>query len=246
MQYSTLPTAPGALLGYRKNGQPIHLIAGGDETGQQGQGDAAQNSPGNGQDTQNGGQAPPDTGTTQTAGTGQQAPAEGDVSSLPEWAQKALRDARADAGKSRTTAKQKAADEARQDLAQQIGKALGLVKDGDDAPDPAKLAEQLTGAQEEGRQARVELAVYKAAGKNGGDPEALLDSRAFVKQLADIDPTDGKKVAELIKKAVESNPNLAARTAPRAGGTDMGGGAPPPARQRPSSLHGAIKGALGS
>ncbi|MEO6085195.1 MAG: hypothetical protein ABIQ18_18980, partial [Umezawaea sp.] len=58
---------------------------------------------------------------------GAQPPAEGDIKSLPEWAQTAIEKLRGEAGKARTTAKANAADEARQQLAQDIGKVLGLV-----------------------------------------------------------------------------------------------------------------------
>lgn len=239
---NTLLTAPGAIIGYRKNGSPIRLIAGGSGEGGDGGGSTGGDGgnpgdggtgtdPGQGGD---GGQNPPGTDPGNDSG---QTGGEGDVSSLPDWAQKAIRDARADAGKARTNAKAQAADQARQDLAQQIGKALGLVKDGDAAPDPAKLAEQLAGAQTEGQQARTELAVFKAAGKHGADPEKLLDSRAFADRLKDVDPTDGKKISDLIKKAVEDNPSYRAAAPPPASGAPMGGNPP---GTKPKTLAAAV------
>lgn len=237
---TTLPTAPGAIIGYRRNGRPIYLLAGGsgeggDAGGTNGDGGTPGNegapgtNPGTGGD---GGQNPPGDGQPQNGTSG-----DGDIASLPDWAQKAIRDARADAGKARTTAKAQAADQARQDLAQQIGKALGLVKDGEAAPDPAKLAEQLAGAQTEGQQARTELAVFKAAAKHGADPERLLDSRRFADQLKDVDPSDAKKIGELIKKAVEDNPSYRAAAPPTASGAPMGGA---PADKKPKTLAAAV------
>lgn len=241
MHIEHLPTTPGAIIGYRKNGSPIRLIAGGSgeggdggstggEGGEGGTGDGgAQGGENTGGD---GGQNPPsDDGADQNSG------GEGDISALPDWAQKAIRDARADAGKARTNAKQAAADQARQDLAQQIGKALGLVKDGDAAPDPAKLAEQLAGAQTEGQQARTELAVFRAAARHGADPEKLLDSRKFADQIKGLDPGDSKKLGELIKKAVEDNPAYRATTAPPASGAPMGGSPP---GNKPKTLADAV------
>lgn len=160
-------------------------------------------------------------------------PAEtGKVEDLPEWAQKIIRDSRDEAGKARTTAKANAAAEARTALAQEIGKALGLVKD-DETPDPAKLTEQLTTAQTAQRAALVELAVFKAAGNHKADPAALLDSRAFLASVTDLDPSGSDfaaKVDAAIKAAVDGNPKLkaaaqaaGASTIPHAGGSGEGG-----------------------
>ncbi|MFD4992838.1 hypothetical protein ACFWH7_04445 [Cellulosimicrobium cellulans] len=113
----------------------------------------------------------------------------------------------------RTIAKQTAADEARTALVQDLGKALGLVKDGDSAPTPEQLTEQATAARDEARVARVELAVYQRAGTHQGDPAALLDSRAFLAKVADLDPTAddfGDKVDAAITAAIDTNPKLKA------------------------------------
>lgn len=155
--------------------------------------------------SQSGTPAPsPDTGS---------APADGDVASLPSWAQKLISDTRAEAGKDRTNAKAQAAEQARQDLAQQIGKALGLVKD-DKPADPAELTKKLTAVQDAHRTTAVELAVYKGAGRHGADPDALTDSRQFLAALDKLDPTASDfadQVSTAIKKAVEKNPKLKAQ-----------------------------------
>ncbi|TYK47161.1 hypothetical protein [Actinomadura decatromicini] len=205
---------------------------GGDNAGGNGGTGDGGTDPGTGQN--DGGQTPPDNGQDQ--GQGQNG-GEGDVSSLPAWAQKELRDARADAGKARTNAKAQAADEARQDLAQQIGKALGLIKDGDAAPDPAKLAEQLAASQTDGNEARVELAVFKSAIKQGADPVKLLDSRSFLDKLKGVDPADDKKIGALISKAVEDNTAYRATTPPEASGAPMGGSPP---TKKPKTLEAAV------
>ncbi len=160
------------------------------------------------------------------AATAAQAPAAGEwdgkVESLPDAVQKIIREARDEAGKARTTAKANAAAEARDALAKEIGKALGLVKD-DETPDPAKLTEQLTATQAQARQAAVELAVYKAAGKHSGDPVAILDSRAFLASVQALDPNGSDfnaAVDAAIKAAVDGNPKLKA-TAPAAGASTV-------------------------
>ncbi|WP_399088012.1 hypothetical protein ACGH2B_12470 [Streptomyces sp. BBFR2] len=158
------------------------------------------------------------------ADTGQQAPAappappsgagqDEDPSATIARLEQQLAAARRDAGKSRVTAKQAAADEARAELAQQIGRALGLVQD-DAPPDPAALTQQLTAEQNKARQTAVELAVFRTARDAGGDPDALLDSRAFAAAVADIDPTDTVAVRAAVEAAVAANPKLAAQRAP--------------------------------
>lgn len=237
-----LPKLPGVIIGHTSRG-PIRLQAGGDGQGDGGQGDGAGQSggqtggqtAGQGQGQQAGqGTGQGDSGQQQGQQPGQQGqgqggqqPADGDVESLPEWAQKIIRDARQDAGKARTNAKQQAADEARNDLAQQIGKALGLVKN-DEPADPAKLTEQLTSEQSAKRDALVRVTLHEDAAQHGGDAKALSDSRSFLEQVSNLDPTADdfrSKVTEAAKKAVADNPRLkAAGQAPPRSGSDFTGG----------------------
>lgn len=130
---------------------------------------------------------------------------------------------RAENGKDRTTAKTKAAEDARNELTQSIGKALGLIKDGEEKPDPAKLTQQITETAADAKQAKTELAVYKAANKQGADADALLDSRAFLAKIADLDPTDAKAITKAITEAVTENPKLKTVQAAGASGANFGG-----------------------
>lgn len=158
------------------------------------------------------------------------APAEwdGKVESLPDAAQKMIRDLRAESAERRT--KLTAAEQAQQDAIRALAKAAGIEIPGDTdaAPDPAQLAQELTTAQQASRQAAVELAVYKTASKHSGDPEALLDSRAFLANVATLDPTAEDfttSVDAAIKAALDANPKLkAARPGPAASGADHSGG----------------------
>ncbi|WP_336214395.1 hypothetical protein [Nonomuraea sp. LPB2021202275-12-8] len=240
---------PGALLGYRKDGRPIYLIAGGapdDEDGtaeeETGQDPAAQSDPagetGTGSET-----AKPDPRT---------------IDDLPGWAQKELRRARTDAVNYRTklAEAQQTADaatkaqgppaeelmaSAQQELATKIGKALGLVAEEEKPPDPQEIINRLTSerdttAQERDaekdlhRRAMVELAVHKASGKLGADAEALLDSRSFLRAINDFDPTtEGFQTSldEAITSAIEANPKFKAMSAagpPARSGGDFTGG----------------------
>lgn len=160
-------------------------------------------------------------------GTGGQGNGDGtDLSDLSqEQLTRMVRDLRKENGAARTNAKQEAATSAKKELAQEVGKMLGLVED--DTSDPDKLKNQLGSAQQKHRETAVELAVHRAAGKHGADPDALLDSNGFLTAAHNLDPTDDGFAGHLddaIKTAVESNNKL--RAAPAAGrsGAEFTGG----------------------
>ncbi|WP_019328811.1 hypothetical protein [Streptomyces sp. TOR3209] len=150
--------------------------------------------------------------------------------------QKELKQANADAGKARTNAKKAAADEARTQIVQELGKALGLIKDDKDTPpDPAALTAQIEKATAAHRETAVELAIYRSAGKHGADPDALTDSRAFLSSIKDLDPSDegfAKAVSAAIKAAVADNPKLKAQgQAPARTSGDFSGSSEKPKNQ---------------
>jgi hypothetical protein len=104
---------------------------------------------------------------------------------------------------------------------QRLAKALGLTED--EKPDPERLAKDLASRDSDLRDARVELAVIKAAGKAGADPDALTDSRAFMDRIRKLDPADDDftgKVRDLIKAAVDDNPRLRVAQVAAQGGAD--------------------------
>lgn len=92
-----------------------------------------------------------------------------------------------------------------------LAAALGLGKEVNEAT-PEQLAEQLTTAQHEAQQARVELAVFRTA-PDGVDAQALLDSRAFTNTISDIDPTDEAALTKAINDFTNANPRF--QTGPR-------------------------------
>jgi hypothetical protein len=226
-QHPIATYAAGTVLGYRRDGRPILPIAGGS-------GEGEGTPPAEGQ--------PPATPPAPTP-PAPPAPSGEDSAATIARLEKQLEAARAEAAKSRTNAKQTAADEARSSLVQELGKALGLIKDGE-AADPAKLTKQLTEAQAEHRTARLELAVHKAAGAAGADPAALLDSRAFLASLGDVDPGDLTAVTKAVTDAVKANPKLG--SAPQAGaprsGAELPGGPGKAPTSRSTSLSAAIRG----
>ena len=238
--------AAGTVLGRRRNGSPIYAIAGGS-------GEVAGGSGGNQPP------APPASPPAPAAPPAPPNPAppadpwasfqwDGKVESLPEPVAKVIREARAEAGKERTTAKENAAKEAREALL----KELGLVK-ADETPDPAKLAAEIGDKDTrigslEGtvRTQAIELAAYKAAPKHEANANALLDSRAFMDSVAGLDPTAADfatKLDDAIKAAVEANNQLRmVPGVPRRGGGDFPGG--PGTTGRPTSLGQAVAAGL--
>ncbi|WP_162989183.1 hypothetical protein [Glutamicibacter nicotianae] len=123
---------------------------------------------------------------------------DGKVESLPPAAQKMIADLRKADGDERVAAKTLAA----------IQKALNPDAKGDEKPTAEQLTKQLAERDTAAKQAQTELAVYKLAGKHGADADALLDSRAFLAKIAEIDHTKTADVEKAIKDAVESNPKL--------------------------------------
>lgn len=164
----------------------------------------------------------------------------------------------------REAAEQKARDDQAAFL-KRIAGAFGLETDEAKPPTPEELAKQLAeerdrtkASDDRARQREVELAVYKTAGRHGGDPDALLDSRSFANAIAKLDPAaDGfaAEVEKAVKAAVEGNAKLAAKApepkpAPTpAGGAPMGGapggkrqlGAEDVARMTPEQIDKAVK-----
>jgi hypothetical protein len=240
----------GAVLcpvGYRRDGRAIWPIMGGSEPAGDPAGDAGAGDAGSGTDGANaagtagtGGGAP--AGDAQTAGQQQQA---GDgLPTDPAELQRMIVDLRRENASARTTAKANAADEARAALAQDIGKALGLVQNDNKPPTPTQLTEALAGRDAELTQTRLEFAAYRAAGKVGADVDALLDSRAFATALGDLDPAADDfptKLDALVKTSLDNNPRLRARVAAGASGVDHTGGTGEPARPEPTSIGDAVR-----
>lgn len=222
MPFIMPPATPGAIIGIRKTGRPIRLIAGGSETPPEAPAPAADPA------QPAAPAAAPEPAPAQPAGDPAAPPAAdpaaqpaadpGSVDQLPAWAQKTLADTRREAAAARTRAKELTDAQAARDAqhAEQmagIARALGL------APEET-TPEQLTAQRDQARAdaataaaatraTQVELAVFRAAHLAGVNASALLDSRTFVATLDGLDPagTDfGQLVAEKITSAVETNP----------------------------------------
>lgn len=223
MQYRTLSTPPGVVLGYRKNGRPIHPIAGGSEP-------TVETPPA------------PDPAPEPAAPPTAEPPKPESPSAEPgaDKSDRVIAAIREDF-KGERTKRQEAeqrltalqagldadkAERAKRDKA--LAVALGLASD-EEPPDPVKLAADLKAAQEQARsdiaqrdttlrQQQVELAVLRNAAKHGAVGDALLDSRSFMTQVGSLDPAAGdfaERLGEAIKTAAEANPQYkAAKAAP--------------------------------
>lgn len=196
------------------------------------------------------------TGPAPATGTQQQstppapaAPETQDVSQLPAFAQKIIKDARDEAAKHRTD-KQAAvqATAAEQAKLTAVLKALGLKADGTEDTDPSKLTEQVAQYQAVAWENAVKFDVFRMAPALGFDADTLLDSNSFLNTLEDLvdeDPSGGEfrtKLEKHVKDFVAKNPKFKATSAgtPARSGGDMPPGQPGTPRDRPKSLMDAV------
>jgi hypothetical protein len=178
---------------------------------------------------------------------------DGKVESLPAEVQKIITDARADAGKARTTAKQQAADAARADLLTQIApalKSLGIeVPGGEAALTPEQLTQQLA-TEAAARQSEAEATknlqrehqVLLSAVNAGADHKRLLDSRSFLAKVSELDPTAEDfttKVDAAVTAALTADTTLKAARAAGASSVEHAGGSGEGAA-KPTTLADAI------
>lgn len=127
----------------------------------------------------------------------------------PEQLRKMVKDLRKEAAKDRVAGKEKAADEARRAVLDEISKALGLSKS-DEAPELTveQLTAELAESKAAGHASALELAVYKAAG-DLADPARLLDSQSFHAAVKDLDLTDSEAVKNAITAFTKDHPHFA-------------------------------------
>ncbi|XAO35440.1 scaffolding protein [Gordonia phage Morgana] len=134
-----------------------------------------------------------------------------------------------------------AAAEAREQMARDIAKSLGIVEDETEEVDPDELirqaeeratehAQRADATAAELRDLKVSNALRDAAGSHKADTELLLPYLRGKKLLKGLDPTaDGfaDQVSDIVEQAVKDNPKLLAEVVPvvpdSSGGDPSGG-----------------------
>lgn len=179
-------------------------------------------------------QAPPDEGAE-------------DIGSLPDWAQKIIKDTRAEAARHRTRAKDIEAKQSETDqVIKRLGAALGFGDSEDETASAADLQKAIEERDTTIRQLKVDGALRDVTAKHNADYELTAALLARQGRL-DLDPDADDFQAELdarVKEAVEKNGRLRAGQAPPRGGGDFNnnGGS----GKRPASLQDAIAGHYGT
>ena len=130
-----------------------------------------------------------------------------------EDALKVIADLRAENAKSRTTAKEQAAEQARTDLIEKLAASLGLstTPSEEEVSPEEKVSQFATEVEQERARAKtaaLELAVYRAATNAGVNADMLLDSRSFADAITDLDPGDTQAISDAINNVVQSRPEL--------------------------------------
>lgn len=236
MNTSPLATAPGQIIGYRKDGRPIFPIAGASSPPEPPAPPvvppvvpAAPVAPP---------VAPPTIPATPPAPVAPAAAVSEKVEDLPDWAQKLIGDTRKEAADNRV------AKQAETDRVKAILKAAGIETEDDD---PIKALETTRATNQsltdENRTLRVELALGSSARLHGADESLLVAVLAHKGELAKLDPAAADfstKLDALVKATVEANPKLKGGQAPPVSGIP-GSGGPGPAADIDAAIDAASK-----
>lgn len=242
------------VLGYRRNGAPIYAIAGGNGEGEGASASAAQ---GGQADSGASGQGE---GGTAAEGASQGGRQPGQDSGKPASDSEGSTDWKAHAREweKRAKANAKAAEEGTKAAAELEKIRQQNMSEQEKAVAAAEKAGRTAAAQEaqaeiekrdaQLRELTVRDAVRERADKHGAKASALLDSVSFRARIADLDPTAktfGANLDDAIKAAVKDNPGVFAVQPAGQSGPDLSGGTGEgAARQRPTSLSAAVRGAF--
>ncbi|WP_198654107.1 hypothetical protein [Nocardia aurea] len=133
------------------------------------------------------------------------------------------------------TARDRAAQQAREDLVQEIGRAIGLVADETIDPEQviAELTDRASAADRKLRDYRIKDALLTAATTQKADHALLMPYLRGTGALGALDPEASDFTTHLdtlVTDALTANPKLAATPiTPRSGGDFTAGNATPPA-----------------
>lgn len=134
--------------------------------------------------------------------------------------------ARAEAGKQRVNAKQKAAEDRENEVVNKLLNALGRKPDGSKKVTTDELTSEIEAERQHTSSLAAENTVLRVASQAGADPDRLLNWQPFTSELRELDSGDekyGESVQALIKKYTGANPFLSAQAAAKTG-TEMGSG----------------------
>ena len=152
---------------------------------------------------------PPTEEATESAAKTEKQEKNGHAIETMEDALKVIADLRAENAKSRTTAKEQAAEQARTDLIEKLAASLGLstTPSEEEVSPEEKVSQFATEVEQERARAKtaaLELAVYRAATNAGVNADMLLDSRSFADAITDLDPGDTQAISDAINNVVQS------------------------------------------
>lgn len=137
-----------------------------------------------------------------------------------------LNAARAEAGKQRVNAKQKAAEDRENEVVNKLLNALGRKPDGSKKVTTDELTSEIEAERHRTSALAAENTVLRVASQAGADPDRLLNWQPFTSELKELDSSDEKyseSVQALIKRYTGANPFLSAQGAAKTG-TEMGSG----------------------
>jgi hypothetical protein len=232
--------AAGTILGHRRDGRPIHAIAGG--SGDGGPAPAAPAAPTPAAPVAPAApvtpappvpQAPP-APPVPAAPTGEPQ----DVASLPQWAQQLIGNTRAEAAQWRTRAQGTAPQPGDPTAPPAPAQPQPQAPEVDVARLPRWAQQAVTDGQGAARTLAIQTALIAAAPAAGADITRLLDSQAAMNALAAVDPTNAEAVKQAITNTLTTHPHLAAQTGPIRGGAEFGGA--PTGERKPATLEQAI------
>ncbi|MET7450677.1 hypothetical protein ABZT03_02050 [Streptomyces sp. NPDC005574] len=103
---------------------------------------------------------------------------------------------------------------------------------------PRWAQQAVTGGQDAARQLATQSAVIAAAPTAGADVSRLLDSRAFMDAMGQVNAADPSAVSAAITAAVQANPHLGLIVGPARGGAAFD--ANPAGDTKPATLDQAI------
>lgn len=103
--------------------------------------------------------------------------------------------------------RRQAAETQMRELTAAIQRILG-GEQAETAQTPQEIAEALATSETRANEAQLQLAIYRSDAGKTADVDALLDSKAFLHTMQEIDSTDAAAINHAIEEFVASNPRF--------------------------------------